>query len=109
MTTNIKVNAKVLRVLDGDTISVEVKVRFARIDAPEIHGIEKPLGEITKQWLEEKLSGKDIQLVVHAGDVYHRLLADVYLGSEDINDEELADKLAEIYTPDHHNNGKLDV
>jgi endonuclease YncB( thermonuclease family) len=104
-----KANAKVLRVLDGDTIEVAVKIRFAKIDAPETKGVEKPLGDIAKEWLTDKLEGKVVELDIEGNDIYKRLLSRVFLKQEDIGDEMLQDKLVEIYTPKHHNNGVLDI
>jgi endonuclease YncB( thermonuclease family) len=110
MTTKfIKTNAKVLRVLDGDTIEVAVKVRLNRIDAPETKGIEKEMGLVTKERLTERLSGKTVQLQIAANDVYYRLLSEVVIDGINVNDELLGEKLAEIYTPKHHNNGVLDI
>jgi endonuclease YncB( thermonuclease family) len=105
----LKADGKVLRVLDGDTIEVAVKIRFAKIDAPETKGIEKPLGDIAKEWLTDKIEGRAVQLEIEANDIYRRLLSRVFLKDENIGDEMLAEKLVEIYTPKHHNNGVLDI
>ena len=109
MATKIKTDAKIIRVIDGDTIEVKVKVRMAAIDAPETKGIEKEAGFKTKQWLINRLkAGQDVQLVITAGDVYRRLLADVFDGSVNIGEEMLKEHLVEHYTPEHHNNGVMD-
>lgn len=105
----MKIKGKVTRVIDGDTVKVEISVRLNKIDAPETHGIEKPLGVISKEWLEKKLTGKYVTIESKANDVYLRMLGDVILGSENINQELLDNKLVEVYTPANHNNGKLDI
>jgi micrococcal nuclease len=104
-----KISARVMRVLDGDTLEMAIKVRLAGIDAPETKGIEKPIGLKTKEWLTERIQGKSVQLEIKGVDVYHRLLANVYDGDSNINDELLENKLVEVYKPENHNNGKLDV
>ncbi|WP_416045886.1 thermonuclease family protein [Priestia megaterium] len=106
---SIKTNARVTRIIDGDTIEVALKIRLDRIDAPETKGIEKQSGLITKEYLTERLSGKDVRLEIRSNDVYYRLLSEVVDGEGNVGDDLLALRLAEVYTPEHHNNGKLDV
>jgi endonuclease YncB( thermonuclease family) len=99
----------VKRIVDGDTIEVLVKVRMARIDAPETKGKEKPLGEVTKQWLTGRLVEKEIKMAFEGTDYYDRALCEVSIDSVNINDEMVKLQKAEVYTPANHNNGKLDV
>jgi endonuclease YncB( thermonuclease family) len=105
----MKVKGKVTRVIDGDTVKVEISVRLNKIDSPEMSGIERELGLITKEYLEKKLTGKYITLEGKANDRYYRFLADIFLGSESITEDLLEKKLVEVYTPANHNNGKLDI
>jgi endonuclease YncB( thermonuclease family) len=105
----IKTDAKVLRVIDGDTLEVSVKIRISKIDAPETKGIEKPLGIVTKEWLQERIGGKTISLEIVASDYYRRLLADVYQMGSNVAEEMLDKKLVEVYAPSKHNDGKLEV
>lgn len=105
----MKIKGKVTRVIDGDTVKVEISVRLNKIDAPETKGIEKPLGDITKEWLEKKVTGKYVTIESKANDIYFRMLGDLTLGAENINQELLDERLVEVYTPAHHNNGKLDI
>lgn len=106
------IEATVKRVIDGDTIEVEVKtlkIRLDFIDAPETRGDEKALGEKTKKWLKEKLAeGDTIMLDIKKEDMYSRMLSVVYKGDVNINGELLKKHLAEVYTPEHHNNGIID-
>ena len=38
------------------------KIRLARIDAPEVRGKEKVQGKLARDWLREKILGKEILL-----------------------------------------------
>lgn len=74
------VKAKVIRVIDGDTIVVnvenqETKVRLAAIDAPEM---KQPGGEESKQWLQKQIGDKDIYLKIVDTDQYGREVAYIY-------------------------------
>jgi len=82
--------AKVNRVIDGDTIDVEidvgfnfwlhnVKVRFARINAPETKGQSKEFGLVTKTYVTSLIEHETVILhVLKTDDKYGRILADVY-------------------------------
>jgi micrococcal nuclease len=59
-------NAVVTSIYDGDTIRVNIDlgfnfwkmnetIRLSGIDAPELRGIERPLGLKSKEWLEKKI------------------------------------------------------
>ena len=104
------INATVNRVVDGDTIEVTAKfrVRMDFIDAPETRGVEKPKGEVSKQWLKNRIEGKTIQLDVKTKDTYDRFLSVVYQNGININGEMIKHSLAEIYAPANHDNGKED-
>lgn len=99
----------VKRIVDGDTLEVLIKVRMARIDAPETKGKEKPMGEVTKAYITGKLLEKEIVMAIQGTDVYDRTLAEIYLDGKNVNDQMVEDKKAEVYSPKNHNNGKLDV
>lgn len=103
-------NAKVIRVIDGDTFEVNItgKVRMDFIDAPESKGIEKVKGLISKEWLKNKIEGKTVQLDIKEIDMYSRFLATVFLNDENINGTLLKEHLAEVYSPANHDNGKED-
>lgn len=104
------IDAKVNRVIDGDTIEVTAKfrVRMDFIDAPETRGVEKSKGVITKQWLKEQIEGKTVQLDVKTKDMYDRFLSVVYQDGININGEMVKHNLAEIYSPANHNDGQQD-
>jgi micrococcal nuclease len=96
--------AKVLKVYDGDTITVvatldfgvyqspqlyKFSVRLNGIDTPEIktkNDNEKRLATIARDELRNQLNGKIVELKNVATEKYGRLLADVYLGDIHINE-----------------------
>jgi endonuclease YncB( thermonuclease family) len=81
-------NWKVIRVADGDTITVtrgslKEKIRFCGIDAPEVkHGDEpgQPLGQESKANLQRLIdeAGGIVQLEVVDSDRYGRQVAEVF-------------------------------
>lgn len=78
--------AKVTKVIDGDTIKVDIdgeiyKVRFIGINCPEIGENEEFLGKEAKEFTKEKLHGREIflQKDVSETDEYGRLLRYVWL------------------------------
>lgn len=96
------IQARVIRVIDGDTIGVGLpsgardSVRFIGIDAPELHAnrsrrqgtdplnrpeVVRALGERARQFAVMWLAGRDVWLVFDAErrDRYGRLLAYVWL------------------------------
>lgn len=71
-------SCSVVRVLDGDTFigsgsdGQEYKVRLVGIDTPEK---DQPFGDLAKEYVNEKLSGQDVKLIVVGLDQYKRILA----------------------------------
>lgn len=91
--------AKVYRVVDGDTIIVDidlgfntfvsnVRLRLARINAPETKGASIEAGKVSKDFLTNLLDKKDIMIKTSKSqiDIYGRYIAEVYLGEVNIND-----------------------
>ena len=89
---------KVVKVYDGDTVHIiaplfdgvtsRFKVRLAGIDTPEIRTKdewEKKAGYIAKDILNEKIGDKIIELRNVSYDKYGRILADIILNNENIN------------------------
>jgi endonuclease YncB( thermonuclease family) len=104
------VKAKYNRTIDGDTIAFILNCRLNRIDAPETKGREAQLGQVTKNYLIERMdNAKDIRIDIVDRDYYARLLIELYIDGVNINDELIEKRLAEVYTPAHHNNGVLDI
>ena len=98
----------VVKVYDGDTITVDVelgfhvslkaeKFRLYRINTPEVRGEEKEKGIISRDWLREKILGKEVVIKTHKDKKgkYGRWLADVWLDDVCLNDELVEQGLAE--------------
>jgi len=96
--------ANVVDVYDGDTITVDLdlgfntwikneRIRLARIDSPEVKGKEKILGKKSRDWLKEKILGKEILLRTikskkgtDSKGKFGRYLGEIILDGENIND-----------------------
>ncbi|MBL8036252.1 MAG: thermonuclease family protein [Nitrospira sp.] len=73
-----------VRAVDGDTIRAgSERIRLRGIDTPEI---SDQAGLAAKQRLEELLRSGSIHIVPHGRDVYHRLVADVFVNGENVAD-----------------------
>ena len=110
------VDAKVVRVKDGDTIlccfsvfGMQPKkwcIRLLGIDACEVHTkdvTEKMHGLATSLLLENKISGKIVQLHFGPADKYGRLLATVMLNGENINEYVILNSPSVPYDGGHKN------
>ena len=82
------IEGRVVRVADGDTISVldqrrqQYKIRFYGIDAPELG---QPYGNAARKALVAMLDGAHVRLVVVDVDDYKRQVATVYVGDSNVN------------------------
>lgn len=87
--------ARLVRVVDGDTIRVDLDlgadvtlknqpVRVLGIDAPELHGPERPRGLAAKAAAEKFLAGKKLEVELHHKDKYGRWLGDVFADGENL-------------------------
>ena len=91
---------KVTGVTDGDTITVvtsdkrQYKVRLEGIDSPEA---KQPSGDKAKQALSTKVLNKQVTVTWTKLDEYQRLLAYIYLGSQSVNTEMVAEGWAWHY------------
>lgn len=103
--------AKVLRVIDGDTIIVEFscpvccmkseqRVRLARIDAPELDGPRNPQAAWSKQHLDEMIGGKVVELSICQKwpDRYGRVISEVIIDGVNVSNQMVADGCAKWYT-----------
>lgn len=80
-------SAKVIAVMDGDTLMVlrgshKLKVRLANIDAPEK---AQPFGKQSRQSLLEMVGRKQVQIDSRAVDQYGRTIARVTVDGVDVN------------------------
>ncbi len=98
--------ARVTRVIDGDTITIEggYRVRYIGIDTPEMHPEPVAYGMEAWQANRELVEGKIVHLErdVSGTDKYGRLLRYVYVGDVFVNAELVRQGLAEAkaYPPD---------
>lgn len=102
--------AKLVRVIDGDTILVEIacptcgvssqqRIRLARIDAPEkVKGFEEPW-LAAKQYLSGVIGSKSITLVLCRKwpDRYGRLISEVYVEGVNVSNVMLDSAFVELY------------
>lgn len=83
--------AKVTGIYDGDTITVDIdlglgtwvhgeKIRLARINSPEVRGDQRPEGLVARDFLRERLDGKEV--ILHTAKdkkgKFGRYIADVW-------------------------------
>ena len=98
--------AKVVKVIDGDTITIEggYKVRYIGIDTPEIHPRLEAYGMEAWQANRQLVEGKQVRLEqdVSETDKYGRLLRYVYIDDTFVNAELVKEGLAtaKAYPPD---------
>lgn len=97
--------AKVVVVLDGDTVMVQrkgglVKIRLAEIDAPEKAQI---FGETSKHSLSDMVLGKQVKVSSQAVDKYGRMVAHLALDGLDVNAEQIRRGMAWEYSHFHGN------
>lgn len=84
-------SAKVIAVLDGDTLLVlrggsRVKIRLADIDAPEK---DQPYGMASRETLIGLAAKRRVQIASRATDDYHRLIATVQADGVNLNREQV--------------------
>lgn len=93
--------AIVTDVYDGDSITVDidlgfkswlkdVKLRLYGIDTPEVRGVERPDGLISRDFVRDKIENQEIVLVTYKDKTgkYGRWLADIYTLDADYTDRE---------------------
>jgi micrococcal nuclease len=88
MTAPGNLEGKVVRIADGDTITVlvdrkQVKVRLSAIDAPE-RG--QDFSQRSRQALADLVFGKEVSTETHGKDRYVRVIGDVYVGGKPVNE-----------------------
>jgi endonuclease YncB( thermonuclease family) len=93
-------DGKVVGVSDGDTLIVltpekqQIKVRLAEIDAPEK---SQAYGQRSKQSLSDLVFGKQVRVEQQDRDRYGRVVGKVYVGSLDVNAEQVKRGMAWVY------------
>jgi len=84
--------AIVTSVYDGDTCTVDIdlglsvwlrgeKLRLNRINAPELKGVERPKGILSRDFLKEKIEGKEITIetIKDKKGKFGRYLAEIWI------------------------------
>lgn len=102
-------NAKVIAVLDGDTIMVlrdgaKVKIRMANIDAPEK---DQAFGMESRQSLLDMVQKKQVFIQSQAIDQYGRMVATVSINGRNINEEQVKHGMAWEYSHFHSDRGYI--
>tara|TARA_S200000501_G_scaffold296545_1_gene282696 strand:+ start:378 stop:827 length:450 start_codon:yes stop_codon:yes gene_type:complete len=92
-------NAKVISVIDGDTIhvinqSLKITVRLSGIDTPEL---KQMYGNEAKDILSEKILNKIVTIKGISKDRYGRLIGDIFLNDRWINYELINEGIAWHY------------
>jgi endonuclease YncB( thermonuclease family)/methylphosphotriester-DNA--protein-cysteine methyltransferase len=94
------IEGKVVRVSDGDTITVldkdnkQHRIRFQGIDAPES---KQDFGQAAKENLSKMIFGKQVTVIWDKVDKYQRTVGKVLLDGKDINIEQIKAGLAWHY------------
>ena len=91
--------AKVIKVVDGDTIDCDVdlgfymtariRFRLARVNTPEVRGEERAEGLQAKQWLIDELNKANNEIRVKTAKTgkYGRWIGEIIVGDMNMNDE----------------------
>jgi endonuclease YncB( thermonuclease family) len=92
-------SADVVKVIDGDTLDVrhqgrQLRVRLFGIDAPEW---QQEFSPQAKEFLRQRVEGQRVELRSRGWDKYDRLVAEVYIGGESLNEELLREGLAWVH------------
>lgn len=100
-----KERAKVTRIIDGDTIEIEgkIKVRYIGVNTPELHDPKKPIecfGQTASDENKRLVEGKEVymQRDVLDTDKYKRLLRYVWVGDVFVNDHLVRQGFAQVST-----------
>lgn len=99
-------NAKVIAVMDGDTVLIlraghkPEKLRMLNIDAPEKN---QPYGRQSQQTLASLVLKRQAEVQVTAHDQYGRLLGQISVDGRNINEEQVKQGMAWEYSGYHSN------
>ena len=81
-------SAKVVRVIDGDTVqaydgATNTRIRLYGIDAPES---KQAFGQKAKQTMIQLVANQVVNIQDHGQDVYGRILGTIYLNNNDVKE-----------------------
>jgi micrococcal nuclease len=100
------------RIIDGDTVvfseldlgfnlaKKEVHGRLLGINAPELHAKDENTrfkAEQSKEYLDSRLTGQDVIIRSREVDAFGRILCEIYLADEFINQTVLAEGYAVVF------------
>jgi micrococcal nuclease len=93
-------NARVIKVADGDTVTVlkgkqQVRVRLSSIDAPEKN---QPFGTRSQQHLSDLVFGKTVRVIEDGSDRYGRTIGVLRIDGTNVNRRMVSDGMAWAYT-----------
>ena len=112
MNKSYNYNAKLIRIIDGDTIEALIDlgfeiatrkiIRLHGINAPETRTLlekEKEQGLKTKRRLEELLEASDgkFELISHGWGKFGRCIGEIIINNQSINEQLIKEGLAERY------------
>lgn len=94
--TLYRYRAIIRQVYDGDTVTADLdlglhtwvhgeKLRLARIDAPEVRGLQRAQGLAARDFLRRQIDGAEVvvQTIKDTKEKYGRYLAEIWLTDED--------------------------
>ena len=100
--------ATIVSVYDGDTVTADIdlgfrvwirdeKLRLSRINTPEVRGVQRPDGLISRDWLRDMILGKEviIKTLKDKKGKYGRYIVEIYFDGQNINDLLVENGLAE--------------
>lgn len=94
------IHGKVIGVHDGDTLTMlvdgnkKIKIRLAQIDAPES---DQAFWQKSRQSLAEMVFSKSVSVEKETVDQYGRVVGTIYLGSMNVNKNQVARGMAWVY------------
>jgi endonuclease YncB( thermonuclease family) len=111
------ITGKVVRVTDGDTITIKTyngkeKIRFAQIDTPEVSHFgskPQPYGKEAGQYLRQLVMNQDVRVEVEAVDQYGRNVGTVFVAGNNINRELVKNGYAWAYRQYLHDSTLIDL
>ena len=104
---NSQIEYAVLNCHDGDTCqlkspdNMKLKIRLIGIDAPEVanrkNKTSQPMGEESKNYINQLIKNKTVTLKNYATDPFGRSLSEIYFNNENINLKMIQAGMAEVY------------
>ena len=104
-------DARVIAVMDGDTVLVlrdgkKIKVRLANIDAPES---DQEFGKESRQALVNRVLKKQVHVNSQAVDSYGRMIAELSVDGQSVNEAQVQSGMAWEYSHFHSNKRYLSM